>query len=114
MARSDEELLWAVGRGDAGAFECLFERHREAITRHLARLVRDDHAGSDLAQEVFLRVWTRAGQWDGRGGGKGWIFRIATNLGLNHLRTVRRRRERPLEPEAGASADSEESLPAWL
>src|SRR4051812_24761867 len=109
MPRSDEELLAAVGRRDAGAFECLFERHWEAVACHLARLVRDDHGGSDLAQEVFLRVWTRAGQWDGRGSARGWIFRIATNLGLNYLRSVRRRRERPLVPEADPDEEGEPS-----
>ena len=60
-------------------------------------LVRDEPAAEDLLQETFLRVWTRAGQWNGQGTFKGWLFRIATNLALNHLRTRRRRPEQPLE-----------------
>ena len=51
----------------------------------------------DLVQEVFLRVWTRAEQWQGKGTFAGWLNRMAMNLALNHLRSIRRRRERPLE-----------------
>src|SRR5436190_17619750 len=94
---SDHELMARVRKRDAEAFETLFERYRERVARHLDRTVRDAGAAGDLAQEVFLRVWTRAEQWDGRGSFRAWLFRIATNLALNHLRSVRRRREQPLE-----------------
>lgn len=47
---------------------------------------------------------------------KAWLFRIATNLALNHLRGQKRRRERPLEPPADAWDDSDDlpSPPACL
>jgi RNA polymerase sigma-70 factor (ECF subfamily) len=92
---SDQHLMGRVRERDARAFEALFERYGELIRRHLARITRDDAAAQDLVQEVFLRVWTRAEQWDGRGPFKAWLYRIATNLALNHLRSVRRRREQP-------------------
>jgi len=58
-------------------------------------------------------VWTRAGQWQGQGSVKGWLYRIATNLALNHLRTVRRRREQALE--IPTSDDNDEiTTPAWM
>ena len=84
--------------------------------RHLARFVRDDAAAQDLVQEVFLRVWTRAEQWDGRGSFKAWLYRIGTNLALNHLRSLRRRREQPLDiPDDRADDDDEETtVPAWM
>jgi RNA polymerase sigma-70 factor (ECF subfamily) len=115
MSHSDHQLLERVRERDGEAFELLLGRYRELIQRHIGRIVRDDCAAEDLAQEVFLRVWVRSEQWDGRGAFRAWLFRIATNLGLNHLRTVGRRRERPLElsPDPG-DVDGESPLPGWM
>jgi RNA polymerase sigma-70 factor (ECF subfamily) len=112
---SDQNLMERVCKRDARAFEALFERYGELIRRHLARITRDDATAQDLVQEVFLRVWTRAAQWDGRGPFKAWLYRIATNLALNHLRSVRRRREQPLDtPDELADDEEENSIPAWM
>jgi len=112
---SDQYLMERVCERDARAFEALFERYGEQIRRHLARITRDDAAAQDLVQETFLRVWTRAEQWDGRGSFKAWLYRIATNLALNHLRSVRRRREQPLNaPDELADDEEENSIPAWM
>jgi len=115
LTPSDHDLMQRIRERDTSAFEVLFARHRDGLHRYLTRTVRDTAAADDLAQEVFLRVWTRAEQWNGQGAFKAWLFRIATNLALNHLRWVRRRRERPLdvpaeEPGEGAEADSS----GWL
>lgn len=115
MPTSDQGELEAVQRGDAKALEALFARHGEAVRRRILRLVRDSAAAEDLAQEVFLRVWTRADQWQGRGTVKAWLFRIATNLALNHLRALRRRKERRLSAPAPVEQEDEEShVPGWM
>jgi RNA polymerase sigma-70 factor (ECF subfamily) len=115
LTLSDQDLVHRVLERDGRAFEALFGRYGEMIRRHLARIVRDDAAAQDLVQEVFLRVWTRAEQWDARGSFKAWLYRIATNLALNHLRTVRRRREQPLETPADWDEEGEEStIQAWM
>ena len=95
--RTDEELLLQAGGGDETAFEMLLERYRASIQAYIARMVANQSTADDLTQDVFLKVWTNAGQWDGRGSVKGWLYRIATNTCLNHLRTVKRRRETPIE-----------------
>lgn len=94
---SDLQLMSQVAGGDASAFDVLTARYEKAVTLRLRDIIRDSDAARDLTQEVLLRVWTHADQWDGRGSLKGWIFRIATNAALNHLRTVRRRREAPMD-----------------
>ncbi len=99
---SDTELIQRICEQDSAAFEALFARYHESVHNHLIRTLRDSHAAEDLTQEVFLRVWTRADQWNGSGAFKAWALRIATNLALNHLRTVRRRRELPLDPTPDA------------
>ena len=111
----DQTLIENIQEQQAWAFEALFERYEGAIRRHLCYIVRDEPAAEDLLQETFLRVWTRAGQWNGQGAFKGWLFRIATNLALNHLRTRRRRPEQPLDlPDTGMDDDDLPDTPGWL
>lgn len=112
---SDEDLMARIRERDANAFDELVARYAKTIGRRLRGIVRDEDAASDLLQEVLLRVWTHAHQWDERGPLKAWLFRIATNLALNHLRSVRRRRERPLEIAPDPDDEDEESLiPSWM
>ncbi len=115
--QSDRELMEQIRERNAPAFEVLFERYRHLLLKHILHIIRDERAAEDLVQEVFLRVWTSAAQWDGRGELRSWLYRIATNLALNHLRTVHRRRQQPLEiPED--SYDDEDGIstqtPTWL
>jgi RNA polymerase sigma-70 factor (ECF subfamily) len=115
LTTSDEVLMRRVQTRDEAAFEALFARYETAILRHVARTVRDPKAAEDLVQEVFLRVWTRADQWQGRGTVKSWLYTIATNLTLNHLRSLKRRPQTPLEPRLDrAEEDIFEPAPRWL
>lgn len=98
---TDTQLIRRIQAGETEAFETLFSRYRQMITAHIARIVRDNAAAQDLVQEVFLRVWTRGDQWDGSGKVKGWIYRIATNLSLNHLRGVKRRPQQSFAQSTG-------------
>ena len=112
---TDQRLIERIQEQQAWAFELLYERYAEAVRRQLCYIVGDEPAAEDLVQETFLRVWTRAGQWNGQGTVKGWLFRIATNLALNHLRTRRRRPEQPLElPDTLLEDDELPDTPAWL
>lgn len=75
-----------AGHGDA--LERLMERHGALLRVHLGRYV-DAPTTQDLCQEVWLRVWQRAEQWQG-GSVVGWLLAIATNVALNALRRRRR------------------------
>ena len=111
---TDLTLLQRVTRGDADALEQLYERHGGALERHLQGMVRDAAAADDLLQEVFLRVWERAAQFSGSGTPRSWLYRIASNLALNHLDAVRRRRQQSLDPGPEGDDDGDSPLPAWL
>ncbi len=113
MSPTDPQLMRRIQNREAADFEQLFDRYRTPIIIHLARIVRDDAVAPDLVQEVFLRVWTRADQWDGRGTVKGWVYRIATNLALNHLRAAKRRPQQPLEIPTDDGND-DNPVPGWL
>ena len=116
MEQSDQTLIHKIVKRDAAAFETLFARHSASVRQHILSIVRTESAAEDLVQEVFLRVWMRAEQWNGQGEFKSWLFRIATNLALNHLRTVRRWRQEPLEtpPDEFDDEDERPSDPDWL
>ena len=112
---SDRDLAKGIRERDGQAFEALFGRYAGRIRLHLLHMVRDGAAAQDLVQEVFLRVWTRAEQWNGSGTFKAWLYRIATNLALNHMRAARRRREQPLDvPGDRGDGEEEEGMPAWM
>ena len=81
--------------------DALFAEHQRGVFRYLCRIVGQPDAARDLTQEVFLRV-ARAGVPDTtEGGRRAWVFRIARNLALNHLRDGHRR---PQSVELGDSA----------
>ena len=88
------ELIRRIRDGDEAALEDLIEESSRVLRAHLARYVAPADV-DDLLQELWLRVWERAGQWDGRGRPLAWLLAIATNLALNHLRG--RRNVVPLE-----------------
>jgi RNA polymerase sigma-70 factor, ECF subfamily len=115
MHRSDPELIRLIQEHDTSAFETFFARYRSPIHRLVMGIVREAAAGEDLVQEVFLRVWLRAEQWDGHGAVKSWLYRIATNLALNHLRSERRHPQQPLEQPSRREGEAEEfTVPGWL
>ena len=116
IEQSDQTLIRQIVKRDADAFETLFARHSASVRQHILSIVRVESAVEDLVQEVFLRVWMRAEQWNGQGEFKGWLFRIATNLALNHLRMLRRRRQEPLEtfPDEFDDEDERPPDPDWM
>lgn len=70
-------------------FETFFLAHERAITGYLWRMTGDEQVASDLSQETFLRAWQRFDRIRGYERPDGWLFRVATNLALQHLRRRR-------------------------
>jgi len=87
-------LLQRLQQGDSRALDGLIAEYEGVLRRHVERYVAPAEA-EDVLQELWLRVWQRAGQWEGRGRPLAWLMAIATNLSLNHLRS--RRETVPLE-----------------
>lgn len=94
-------------------FEEVFQAHWYKVYLVLFRLIGEPNEAEDLAQEVFWRLYQRAPSvMEGDTVG-GWLYRVATRLGLNALRAHKRRRN--YEWQAGLQAlenqaDSEPSL----
>lgn len=84
--RSDELLMQAYARGDAAAFECLFDRHRRALFTYLLHQVGSQSAAEDLFQEVFLRLIRVRDRYSPSGGFRAWLYTIARNALTDHRR----------------------------
>jgi RNA polymerase sigma-70 factor (ECF subfamily) len=111
VEESDETLMARAGRGDREACGSLVARHLGRVVAFAGRVLGDRNAAEDVAQEVFLRLWTHAGRWQpGRARLGTWLHRVALNLCLDRLA---RRRERPLD-EAGEPPDPQPSATALV
>jgi len=98
MEEADETLVVRVGRGDRDACRALVERHLARIVAFASRTLGNRSDAEDVAQEVFLRLWTNARRWrTGEGKLTTWLHRVAMNLCLDRLA---RRREAPLDAAA--------------
>ena len=118
MGNDDRELMRRIASGEGDAFEAFYARHEGAVRRRLLGMLRDAASAEDVLQDVFLRLWTRRAEQAAVRAPKAWLLRIATNAALNHLRLVRRRRERPLSLEAnrweGDGTPADAAAPSWL
>lgn len=93
--------------GDPDAFNSLFHSYNSRICTYLARMVGNDEEGRDLAQETFFKAWrTLPGLLDPTCFGP-WLYRIATNVAIDHLRTQKSRRWLPW-PRADTPSAAEE------
>ena len=86
-AITDEELLRGVRDGDSVLFEQLVDRYSEPLLRYIQRFTVASESAEDLLQEVFIRVYHNAERFDFRRKFKPWIYKIATNLCRDFLRT---------------------------
>ncbi|MFZ0332551.1 MAG: sigma-70 family RNA polymerase sigma factor [Candidatus Acidiferrales bacterium] len=91
MVRSDVQLMLDVKAGDELSFELLLKKYRTPLVNFLYRMVKDQAAAEDLAQEVFLRVYRARKEYSPSAKFTTWLFRIATNLALNAIRDGRYR-----------------------
>lgn len=110
---TDAELMDLIRSRDAYAFDAMASRYGSVILRHVQSIVHDADAAADLLQETFLRLWTRCENWERRGTVKSWLFKVSTNLALNSLRAVKRRRETLVE-STRLDEDDDSIVPGWM
>jgi RNA polymerase sigma-70 factor (ECF subfamily) len=87
----DRELAIAARGGDAAAFEALVKRKTPAVVSVARRVVGDAEDARDVAQMVFVRVWEELHRYDETYSFNTWLYRIATNLSIDFLRSSRSR-----------------------
>ena len=90
---SDERLVARAQAGSSEAFAVLFRRYRPAIGRYAGRMLGDDARAEDIVQEVFLSALRSIDTLDRPAGFKPWLYRIAHNICVDHVRRSGRAQE---------------------
>jgi RNA polymerase sigma-70 factor, ECF subfamily len=91
-AVSDADLMLRVKSGDESAFTYLVEKYRRPMVSFMYRMCHNPAAAEELAQEVFLRVYRSRSGYEASAKFSTWLYRIATNLAVNHARDTRHER----------------------
>jgi RNA polymerase sigma-70 factor (ECF subfamily) len=89
---SDAAIMLRVAAGDESGFNYLVEKHYRAMIHFLFRMVRNQAVAEELAQEVFLRVYRSRESYRAEAKFTTWLYRIATNLAVNHARDTKHER----------------------
>jgi RNA polymerase sigma-70 factor (ECF subfamily) len=119
LAAADEaELVVAVQRGEAEAFERLAAAYRRPLHAHCYRMLGSLQDAEDALQETLLAAWRGMGGFEGRSSLRSWLYRIATNASL---RLAERRPRRLLSSDRNPAwsdvhdlGDLMENDPVWL
>jgi RNA polymerase sigma-70 factor, ECF subfamily len=96
----DAEVMLRVKAGDDSAFDYLVAKYRRPMVSFMYRMSHNGAVAEELAQEVFLRVYRSREKYSADAKFTTWLYRIATNLAVNHARDTKYER-----PEVTTSID---------
>jgi len=88
----DSEIMLELRAGNMAGFDHLIAKYRKPIVHFMYRMVHNQAVAEELAQEVFLRVYRSRETYRAEARFSTWLYRIATNLGVNHARDTRHER----------------------
>jgi RNA polymerase sigma-70 factor (ECF subfamily) len=91
-ALTDAEIMLELRSGNMAAFDILLAKYRKPILHFMYRMVHNQAVAEELAQEVFLRVYRSRETYRAEARFSTWLYRIATNLGVNHARDTKHER----------------------
>jgi len=87
---TDADVMLRVSNGDRAAYAILVERYLHRALAVAQRVVLNRAEAEEIVQDVFLKVWQKAGDWSAeKGAVSTWVYRIALNRALDVVRKVR-------------------------
>lgn len=113
----DSAVMLELKAGNMTAFDFLLRKYRRPIINFMYRMTRNQAVAEELAQEVFLRVFRSRETYRAEARFSTWLYRIATNLGVNQARDTRHERTASTvyldetDSETGTSPDVADSTP---
>jgi RNA polymerase sigma-70 factor, ECF subfamily len=107
---ADTELVVRALSGREDGFEELVRRYQRPIVAYVYRMVGDYDAALDLAQEVFIKVYNSLGRYRPEFKFSTWIYRIAHNAAIDHLRRQGATRTEEIEVEGPEGTTFEKPL----
>jgi RNA polymerase sigma-70 factor (ECF subfamily) len=88
----DSAIMLELSAGNMVGFDFLIQKYRRPIINFMYRMVHNQAVAEELAQEVFLRVYRSRQTYRAEARFSTWLYRIATNLGVNYARDNRHER----------------------
>jgi RNA polymerase sigma-70 factor, ECF subfamily len=116
--QSDAAVMLCVAAGDEAGFNFLVEKYHRGMIHFLFRMVHNQAVAEELAQEVFLRVYRSRESYRAEAKFSTWLYRIATNLAVNHARDTKHERAAQTvyldapDPETGTTPDVADDDPS--
>jgi len=113
----DATIMLELRTGNMAGFDYLIQKYRKPIIHFMYRMVRNQAVAEELAQEVFLRVYRSRETYRAEARFSTWLYRIATNLGVNYARDTRHERTAStvyldeVDPETGTTPDVADITP---
>lgn len=83
---SDEECVTLLHQGNNDAFSELIRRYQQRIYRYILRMISNSDDALDLTQDTFVSAFQHIASWQPKALFRTWLFRIATNKTMDHLR----------------------------
>jgi RNA polymerase sigma-70 factor (ECF subfamily) len=108
--QGEESLVRRAQNNDQEAFAQLYEEHFDKIYRYLALRVGNEMEAEDMTQQVFLNALQSISSFRWKGVPfSAWLFRIAHNQAVDHLRKAKKRASVPLDESLVTNGDSPHS-----
>jgi RNA polymerase sigma-70 factor, ECF subfamily len=114
----DAAIMLELRAGNMAGFDFLIQKYRKPIVHFMYRMVHNQAVAEELAQEVFLRVYRSRETYRAEARFSTWLYRIATNLGVNHARDTRHERTASTvyldetDSETGTTPDVADTTPS--
>jgi RNA polymerase sigma-70 factor, ECF subfamily len=86
LQATDPDLIVLARKGSEKAYRELLGRYQRPVFSLVYRMVRDRELAEDIAQETFVKVFNHLGNYNPKYKFSSWIFKIASNLAIDHLR----------------------------
>lgn len=104
----EEQLIRYAQQGDNDAFEQLLLLHQKKVYNLCLRMSANPDDALDLSQEAFIKAWRSIGQYQFEASFSTWLFRLTSNVCIDHLRRKKRRQETSLTESFEGSDEAEE------
>ncbi|MGC9198247.1 MAG: RNA polymerase sigma factor [Acidobacteriaceae bacterium] len=114
----DADVMLELKAGNMDAFDVLLAKYRKPMVHFMFRMVHNHAVAEELAQEVFLRVYRSRETYRAEARFSTWLYRIATNLGVNYARDTRYERTAAtvyldeVDAETGITPDVADNAPS--
>ena len=105
VQETERKAILACQNGDMDAFEILYTKYHRGLYAYLLSMLRSPHVAEDLTQDIFIKLFRQIGSYRFQSPFAHWLFRLARNLAIDHLRKEKVRFASSLD------VDNDEGLP---